>query len=122
MRIAWIGIVALALSAPALAEDTAGPPTTLAKRDPADDALATAIAHALADDERVNAMKIKVAVDAGVVTLTGAARDIAAKDAAEAVVRRVGGVRDVRNQLDLTRPGEPEPGTSVIPEMPSPPR
>ncbi|MBA3563769.1 MAG: mechanosensitive ion channel [Gammaproteobacteria bacterium] len=44
---------------------------------------------------------IGIAVDAGVVTLTGTAPDAAAADEAEEIARRVEGVVTVRNQIEL---------------------
>jgi len=86
-----------------------------------DEALEVAVSRELEDDHRVNAMKIKVAVRGAVVTLTGTAASLAEKEAAEATVKRVSGVRQVENQLVLHEPGAPEPGTSVIPEVPKAP-
>jgi hyperosmotically inducible protein len=86
-----------------------------------DEQISTAVGYALADDRRVHAMQMKVAVRRGVVTLTGSATDADEKRAAEAVVRGVAGVRDVENQLVVVERGTPEPGTSAIPEVPSPP-
>ena len=106
----------------ARAEDT--PPVTvppaLEARPQADKDLETAIGRAIEDDQRVNAMQTKVAVKGGHVTLTGTARDVEEKEAAEALVRRVSGVRDVENRITISRPGEPPPGTSMIPEVPAP--
>ena len=86
-----------------------------------DEALEVAVSRELEDDHRVNAMKIKVAVRGGVVTLTGTAASLEEKESAEATVKRVSGVRQVENQLVLREPGAPEPGTSMIPEVPKPP-
>jgi osmotically-inducible protein OsmY len=65
-------------------------------------------------------MQVKVAVHEGTVTLTGTAKDLDEKEAAEKVVRRVPGVRAVENQIKLVEPGAPAPGASVIPEVPAP--
>jgi len=115
-------LVAIALGAGiARAEDP--PPVTgpaaLEARPQADRDLEAAIGSAIENDQRVNAMQTKVAVKDGRVTLTGTARDIDEKDAAEALVRRVSGVRDVENQIQINRPGEPPPGASMIPEVPA---
>src|SRR6185436_488305 len=67
---------------PGVAVETTPPAT----RPAADEALEAALARALEDDGRVNAMQIKVAVREGLVTLTGTAKDIKEKDAAEATV------------------------------------
>jgi len=104
-------------SPPGVAVETTPPAT----RPAADEALEAALARALEDDGRVNAMQIKVAVREGLVTLTGTAKDIKEKDAAEATVRGVHGVRDVQNRLVVAEPGAPEPGTSMIPEVPAGP-
>ena len=115
--LAAIGMVA----GVARAEDT--PPVTvppaLEARPQADKDLETTIGRAIEDDQRVNAMQTKVAVKGGHVTLTGTARDVEEKEAAEALVRRVSGVRDVENQIQISRPGEPPPGASMIPEVPA---
>jgi BON domain len=66
-------------------------------------------------------LKIKMTVREGVVTLTGSANDAEGKQAAETVVRRVPGVREVHNQLVVAEPGVPAPGASVIPEVPATP-
>jgi len=111
-----------ATPAPTTAPDAARttPPTEL--RIEQDDAIATAVSEAMADDRRVNAMNVKVAVKHGVVTLTGRSHDGDEREAAEAIARRVRGVRDVENQLVVAEPGAPPPGASMIPEVPSPPR
>ena len=88
-------------------------------RAPADEPTEAAVAKVLEDDQDVHAMKMKVAVRRGVVTLTGSAVSVAEKDAAEAAVRRVAGVRDVENKLVVDQPGEPPPGASMIPEVPA---
>jgi osmotically-inducible protein OsmY len=86
-----------------------------------DEDIATAVSHVLADDTRVQAMNVKVAVEHGVVTLTGSANNAAERQAAEDLSRRVAGVRDVENRLVIAEKGSPAPGASVIPEVPSAP-
>ena len=109
------------------ADPTTPPPAEAAPaaegevRSKRDDAIGTAVAHHLADDPRVRAMNIKVAVREGVVTLTGTATSVEEKDAAEAVVQRVSGVRRVENRLAVDGLGEPAPGASMIPEIPAAP-
>jgi osmotically-inducible protein OsmY len=88
-------------------------------RAPADEPTEAAVAKVLENDPNVHAMKMKVAVRHGVVTLTGAAESVAEKDTAEAAVRRVSGVHDVENKLVVDPPGEPPPGASMIPEVPA---
>jgi osmotically-inducible protein OsmY len=114
-------IAAGILSGVARAEDT--PPVTvppaLEARPQTDKDLEAAIGRAIEDDQRVNAMQTKIAVKGGRVTLTGTARDVEEKEAAESLVRRVSGVRDVENQIQINRPGEPPPGASMIPEVPA---
>ena len=95
-------------------------PTTELRKE-RDEQLATAVSYALADDRRVHAMQMKVAVRGGIVTLTGSATDADERRAAEDVARGVAGVRDVENQLVVVERGTPEPGTSAIPEVPPPP-
>ena len=55
-------------------------------------------------DPRVNAAKVGVTVDDGVVTLTGMVDSYADKIAAEKVVKRVLGVRAVANDLSVALP------------------
>ena len=114
-------IAAGILSGVVRAEDT--PPVTvppaLEARPQTDKDLEAAIGRAIEDDQRVNAMQTKIAVKGGRVTLTGTARDVEEKEAAESLVRRVSGVRDVENQIQINRPGEPPPGASMIPEVPA---
>ena len=105
---------------PSIVPGTVGS-TPAATRPKTEESLETAIAHALADDPRINPMQIKVALRDGIVTLTGSTKDTKEKEAAEAIVRNVQGVRDVTNRLVIAEPGAPEPGTSMIPEVPVPP-
>jgi osmotically-inducible protein OsmY len=109
------------LAGVARAEDTPAVtvPPALEARPQADKDLEAVIGKAIEDDDRVNAMQTKVAVKGGHVTLTGTARDVEEKEAAESLVRRVSGVRDVENQIQINRPGEPPPGASMIPEVPA---
>jgi hypothetical protein len=109
--------VALAAD-PATPHACAIPAVQRTTRSTHDDAVGAAVAAALADDPRVRAMKIKVAVQDGVVTLTGAATTAEEKDTAEGIVRRVAGVRKVESRLELDPHGEPAPGASMIPEVP----
>jgi osmotically-inducible protein OsmY len=124
-------LVLVATATPCLAADEAdtpasgaaapaAPPSTVL-RAPGDEQIATAVSHALADDPRVQAMNMKVAVRDGVVTLTGRANDAKEHRAAEDVARRVPGVREVENRLVVPEQGAPEPGTSMIPDVPSAP-
>lgn len=125
-------VVALSAVALAASGDDARPATTDAPeattppsteiRKPQDEQVATAVSHALADDRRVHAMNVKVAVRDGVVTLTGRANDADEQRAAEEVARSVAGVREVENRLVVAEPGAPAPGASMIPELPKPPR
>ena len=104
--------------APPAGNETAGtPPETRAK---SDQALEATVGRALADDRHVNAMQIKIVVRQGAVTLTGIAADAEERDRAEAIVRRVPGVRQVENRILVDEPGAPAPGASMIPEIPAP--
>jgi hypothetical protein len=85
-----------------------------------DDMLATAVSESLHDDPKVNAMKVKVGVDKGVVTLTGEVLGNDERQAAETAAQRVAGVREVRNQLTVAETAAPAPGTSPIPEKTAP--
>jgi osmotically-inducible protein OsmY len=101
-----------------LARPDATPPSTELRKS-GDEQVGTAVSQALADDRRVHAMNMKVAVRDGVVTLTGRANDADEHRAAEEVARAVPGVRDVENRLVVAEPGAPEPGASMIPEVPA---
>jgi hypothetical protein len=48
---------------------------------------------------------VGVAVEAGVVTLTGHVVDASARQAAEQMARRVPGVRSVADEIEIRRPG-----------------
>ncbi len=85
-----------------------------------DDMLATAVSKSLHDDPSVSAMQVKVAVDEGVVTLTGEVPGNDEKSAAERAAQRTAGVREVRNQITVANELAPAPGTSPIPERPAP--
>ena len=116
-------LVAASAGAQTDAADSTGahaPTPTTQLRTQRDEDMASAVGRALADDRRVHAMNMKVAVRQGVVTLTGKAQDADEQRAAEEVARRVPGVREVENRLAVAEPVAPEPGTSMIPEVPSP--
>ena len=95
------------------------PPIEL--RPKSDETLEATVSRRLEDDTRVHAIKMKIAVREGHVTLTGEAADSKEKETAEDIVRRVPGVRDVENKLVVADKGEPAPGASMIPEHPAPP-
>ena len=117
-----VGSIAADEAGPAAAVDAPSattPSTEIRKEHDVD--LGTAVSQALADDRRVQALNMKIAVRNGVVTLTGRANDADEKRVAEEVARRVAAVRDVENQLVVAEPGAPAPGASVIPEVPSQP-
>ena len=118
--VAFLAAIACA-SVVASAETPDTPPSTVLRHE-GDEQLGTAVSKALADDTRVHAMNMKVVVRNAVVTLTGKANDDKERRAAEEVARRVSGVRDVENRLVVADHGDPEPGTSMIPEVPSPPK
>lgn len=56
----------------------------------------------------IDAAEIGVAVDEGVVTLTGTVTSFAEREAAEEATLRVSGVHDVANEIQVTVPGRPE--------------
>jgi hyperosmotically inducible protein len=67
-----------------------------------DDAgLAARVDAALLADSRTSGLRLDVAVRQGEVQLSGFARSIAEKSAAESVARSVKGVRSVRNAIDV---------------------
>jgi len=84
-------------------------------RPKSDELLATAVHDSLSHDKRVNAMQLHVSAQQGVVQLTGTVPREADRDAAETIARRVAGVRDVRNQIQVEA-SPATPGTSAIPE------
>jgi len=84
-------------------------------RPKSDELLATAVHDSLSHDKRVNAMQLHVSAQQGVVQLTGTVAREADRDAAETIARRVAGVRDVRNQIQVEA-SPATPGTSAIPE------
>ena len=76
-------------------------------RPKSDEMLATAVHDSLSHDRRVNAMQLRVSAQQGVVQLTGTVPREADRDAAEDIARRVAGVRDVRNQIQVRgQPGD----------------
>lgn len=138
-----LAIVALTCAGPALARDENNPaplgdtpdgsepnvPTNANEakdrfdsetRAKSDDMLATAVSKSLHDDPAVSAMQVKVAVDEGVVTLTGEVPGSDERHAAEKAAQRTAGVREVKNQITVANQVAPAPGTSPIPERPAP--
>jgi osmotically-inducible protein OsmY len=81
-----------------------------------DELLATAVHEALAKDRRVDAEQVRVEATGGTVRLLGQVDTNQERDAAEAVARRVHGVRRVENQLSVARQLAPNPGDAPIPE------
>jgi hypothetical protein len=66
-----------------------------------DDRIREDVNDRLTDDDYLDATEIEVAVDAGVVTLSGTVEDRWAKRRAEEVAERVRGVTDVLNRIRL---------------------
>lgn len=73
----------------------------------AEDALRQAVTSELAADPGVRGIEIGVAVEDGVVTLTGHVESLQARVAAERAVKRVDGVRSIANDLLVKHRGEP---------------
>lgn len=73
-----------------------------------DRAVRQAVIDALASDPRIDAPHVGVAVDDGIVTLTGHVARYAAREAAEAA-RRVCGVRGVVVQVSVRLPAAQRP-------------
>lgn len=71
----------------------------------ADARIQADVMRELAADTRVRATDIGVAVEAGVVTLTGAVDYWARRHAAQQAAHRVQGVRDVANDIEVRVPG-----------------
>ena len=68
-----------------------------------DERIREDVCDRLADDPRVDASEIEVAVKDGEVTLTGSVNDRHAKRRSEDVASQISGVRDVQNLLRVTR-------------------
>lgn len=101
----WLSIAAL-VAAPVLAPaPSAGQDSKQAKANEGsvvkDSWLTTKTKTKLFADRRVKGRAIKVETTAGVVTLRGKVESAAEKNAAEAIARRVDGVRSVQNVLQV---------------------
>jgi osmotically-inducible protein OsmY len=72
----------------------------------AEDALRQAVVSELSADPAVRGIEIGVAVEDGVVTLTGHVESLQARVAAERAVKRVEGVRSLANDLLVKQRGE----------------
>jgi osmotically-inducible protein OsmY len=86
--------LALTFAAPAL---PAGKPVT-------DDYLSDTIRTKLAADQVVKGGAIEVVVKDGAVTLKGTVEDVAQKNKAEKIAKKVNGVKSVSNELQLAHP------------------
>lgn len=71
-----------------------------------EDALRQAVVTELGADPGVRGLEIAVAVEDGVVTLTGHVESLQARIAAERAVKRVEGVRSIANDLLVKQQGE----------------
>ncbi|HEV7502244.1 MAG TPA: BON domain-containing protein, partial [Vicinamibacteria bacterium] len=104
-----------------------------------DGVIAVAVQRALRSNPRTRRADIEVDVENGVVALSGKASSVAAREA-EAMVRRIDGVKDVTSSIDIEEPERPEkaertedperaetpergpgPGPGGIPVPPAPP-
>lgn len=74
-----------------------------------DETLATNVKLALYSDKKVSAKKIIVATSEGVVHLSGFVKDPEQISAAEEAARKVAGVKEVDNRLEVDVPAEPMP-------------
>jgi osmotically-inducible protein OsmY len=72
----------------------------------AEETLREAVAGELAADPSVTETEIGIAVEDGVVTLTGHVPSLATRIAAERAVKRIDGVRSIANDLLVTHRGE----------------
>ena len=79
---------------------------TVAMVTSAEDALRQAVVSELSADPAVRGIEIGVAVEDGVVTLTGHVESLQARVAAERAVKRVEGVRSLANDLLVKQRGE----------------
>ncbi|WP_395702522.1 BON domain-containing protein [Aquabacterium sp.] len=79
----------------------------------ADVGITTSIKTGLVADPVLSAFKIDVRTERGIVTLSGPAPSVAARERASVLARAPAGVRDVRNELTLakapTAPSSPAP-------------
>jgi hypothetical protein len=101
-----------------------------------DGVIAVAVQRALRSNPRTRRADIEVDVENGVVALSGKASSVAAREA-EAMVRRIDGVKDVTSSIDIEEPERaertedperaetpergPGPGPGGIPVPPAPP-
>lgn len=67
-----------------------------------DGEITTKLNAQLARDERLGAMDIDVDTERGIVTLAGSAASAAAKERAGDIARGIEGVREVRNELQVS--------------------
>lgn len=74
-----------------------------------DCAVRQAVIDELASDPRIDTSHIGVAVDAGIVTLTGYVASYAERAAAEAAARKVSGVRGLVEQVKVRLPAARRP-------------
>lgn len=88
------GLAIALLAIPARADDSAAP---------SDKDLAMAIAHKLARIPPVNAARINVSNDNGVITLSGTASSIPEQDRAIRAAKSFRGVRDVVDNIEIAR-------------------
>jgi len=72
----------------------------------AEDELREAVLNELAADPGVRGIEIGVAVEDGVITLTGHVESLQSRIAAERAVKRVDGVRSIANDLLVKQQGE----------------
>ena len=79
---------------------------TLATVASAEDALRQAVLSELGADPGVRGIEIGVAVEDGVVTMTGHVESLQVRIAAERAVKRVEGVRSIANDLLVKQQGE----------------
>jgi hyperosmotically inducible protein len=91
------GIIAISLVALQGCAVTRGQETVGAYID--DTAITTAVKARFIDDKQVDASSIKVETLNGTVMLSGFAKNATERTTAEALTRRVNGVRSVRNEI-----------------------
>jgi len=96
LTLAALSLVAL----PACASSTSAVRATNTNAGAMDDATVTArVKAALLNDPQVNATKVDVTTNGGIVTLTGTVRSKAEEARAIELARKVTGVRDVKSTL-----------------------
>ncbi len=84
-------------------------PVAVAKKTASDNELHDIILRKLADDQVVKGGNLDVEVKAGVATVSGSVEFDVQKSRAEKLIKKVGGVKSVVNQITVRHPGMKAP-------------